>query len=58
MGERVAARFKQVEISRAIRALQAAGVRVGGVEIDVNGKIRILSESAAPTKAGNSWDDF
>ena len=35
----------------------AGGVRVGRIEIDPNGKIVILPESAAPAGTGSSWDD-
>jgi len=52
-----ASRFKQSDLTRAVRGCQKAGVRVGRIEIDVNGKIVILSESVAPAAAANSWDD-
>lgn len=52
-----AVRFKQSDVTRAINGCKKAGVRVGRVEIDANGKIVILSESVAPAAAANSWDD-
>lgn len=53
----VRATFKQQDVTRAVNGCKRAGMRVGRVEIDVNGKIVILSESAAPKQAGNDWDD-
>jgi hypothetical protein len=53
-----AARFKQEDITRAVRGVEKAGIRVGRVEIDRDGRIVILSESAAPPAAApNPWDD-
>lgn len=51
-----AARFKQVDVTRAVKGAVAAGLRVGRVEIDPNGKIVILSESVAPIRGPNPWD--
>lgn len=54
----VAARFKQVDVTRALKGAQAAGFRVGRIEIDRHGNIVILSEHAAPPPAGaNEWDE-
>jgi hypothetical protein len=52
-----AARFKQSDLTRAYKALSGAGMRVGRVEIDPNGKIVILSDAVAPAGKANSWDD-
>lgn len=54
---RAASRFRQADLSRAIKAAQAAHFRIGRIEIDPNGKIVILSESAAPSAAANEWDE-
>jgi hypothetical protein len=51
-----AARFKQADLTRALRAVASAGVRVGRIEIEPNGKIVILSESAAPSAKANPCD--
>lgn len=53
-----ASRFKQSDLTRAVKGVEAAGMRVGRVEIDANGNIVILSEASAP-KVGrvNSWDE-
>jgi hypothetical protein len=53
----VAARFKQADVARAYKALTGAGMRVGRVEIEPNGKIVILSESVAPPAGANEWDE-
>jgi hypothetical protein len=51
------ARFKQDDVTRAVKGATAAGMRVGRVEIDPNGRIVVLSESVAPPTARNDWDD-
>lgn len=44
-------------IERTIAAAKAAGIKVGGFEVDPDGTIRILSEraSAAPDDAYGRW---
>lgn len=50
-------RFKQADVTRALRGAQAAGMRIGKVEIDPTGKIVILSDTAAPARgSANPWD--
>ncbi len=56
MGVTVAAKFKQQDVTRAVKGAKAAGMRVGRVEIDPNGRIVILSESVAPASEPNPWD--
>lgn len=51
------ARFRQEDLTRAVRGVVKAGVRVGSIEIDPNGRIVILPESSAPPRARNEWDD-
>ena len=51
-----AARFKESDVVRAIRGATKAGMRVGRVEIDPNGKIVVLSEVASPQAQRNAWD--
>lgn len=51
------ARFRQADVTRAIKAATAAGMRVGRIEIDPNGRIVILPESATPSRGKSSWDD-
>lgn len=51
-----AARFKEADVTRAVRGATKAGMMVGRIEIDPNGKIVILSESIAPSVDPNPWD--
>lgn len=50
------ARFKQVDVARALKGARDAGMRIGRVEIDPTGKIVMLSESVAPIARANPWD--
>ena len=50
------ARFKQDDLTRAVRGLANAGMRVGRVEIEPSGKIVILSDAIAPVGKPNAWD--
>ena len=52
-----AARFKQADLTRAYRGAAAAGIRVSKVEIDPNGRIVILTDSASPQPVANEWDE-
>ncbi|KQM72175.1 hypothetical protein [Sphingomonas sp. Leaf20] len=51
-----AARFKEADVTRAVRGAAKAGMMVGRIEIDPNGKIVILSQSVAPPTDPNPWD--
>lgn len=51
-----AARFKQSDVTRAVKGATAAGLRVGRVEIDIHGKIVIMSERVSPDADPNPWD--
>jgi hypothetical protein len=53
-----AARFKEADVTRAVRGATKAGMMVGRIEIDPNGKIVILSESVAPPVDPNPWNDL
>lgn len=53
-------RFKQADVSRAVRGAQRAGMSVGRVEIDADGKIVILAGENAqradtPDAALEKW---
>ncbi|BAB54741.1 hypothetical protein [Mesorhizobium japonicum] len=56
-----AASFKQADLSRAIKAMVAAGLEIGPVKIDPSGSIIILpaKKGAATDKSedDNEWDD-
>ena len=49
-----AARFSQADITRAIKALEKAGVSVAGAEIMPNGTIRLLTGAR---EAANDWSN-
>lgn len=51
-----AARFRKEDVARAVSGCEKAGMRVGRVEIDPNGKIVIVSETVAPPVEPNPWD--
>jgi len=53
--------FKQRDVTKAIKAAVKAGIAVGRVEIDKNGKIIIVTAKAEDTADGdnlekNEWD--
>jgi hypothetical protein len=41
-------RFRQADLAKAIRSAEAAGFKIGGVEVARDGTIRILPKSAEP----------
>lgn len=61
MAERVRtrgpARFRERDVKAAVRAVQAAGSPVASVEIDVDGRIRVIVGAAASAEAHNPWDE-
>jgi len=51
-------RFKEADLKRAVRGVVGAGVRVGQIIIDPNGRIVITPVGQVPEKANDSsWDD-
>jgi hypothetical protein len=53
---RVPAIFRQGDVTRAVRAVVAAGQAVARVEIDPNGKIVIVTVGELERREDNSWD--
>lgn len=53
-----AARFRQSDVTRAIKGAVAAGMRVGKFEIDANGHIVIWSASDAGVTRRNTMDEI
>lgn len=53
------ARFRKADVTRAVRAVLAAGVIPGGCKIEPNGTILVLIENGGSTKPAtdNPWDD-
>ena len=51
--------FRQRDVTKAVKAVAAAGVDIGRVEIDSTGKITIIAGSASQPEQGrgaNEWD--
>jgi hypothetical protein len=57
---RVPSTFRQQDVTRAVRAVTAAGVHIARVEIDKTGKIVIITANATDhpgeTREPNEWD--
>jgi hypothetical protein len=55
--------FRQQDVTRAVKAVAAAGVDIARVEVDREGTIRIIAANASgasrpsPGDAGNPWDE-
>ena len=50
-------RFKQSDVTRAIRGAIGGGMRVGRIEIDIHGRIVILAEQSMRAGMNNPWDE-
>ncbi len=52
--------FRQQDVTRAVKAVAAAGVHIARIEIDKSGKIVIITADATgrlgETKEANEWD--
>lgn len=48
--------FRQADISRAVKGATAAGLVVGRVEIDQDGKIVIVPEEGKPKEAATPFE--
>jgi hypothetical protein len=52
--------FRQQDVTRALRATEAAGIEIERVEIGKDGKIVVFAgkpkEAADDSKDGNEWD--
>ena len=58
MTARAPSPFKQIDVTRAARGVAAAGLAVGRVEIDAEGKIVVVvGEGTAPSKNPASYND-
>ena len=53
---RAPAIFRQGDVTRAVRAVVAAGQAVERVEIAKDGRIVIVTAEAEPQKSENEWD--
>jgi hypothetical protein len=54
--------FRQVDITKAVKAVRSAGVHIARVEIDKTGKIVIITADATDRPDGmtevNEWDSM
>lgn len=49
--------FKQSDVTRAVKAVKAAGIDVSGVKVDKQGNIVILTGTPSESSdGGGSWD--
>ena len=50
--------FKQSDVTKAVKAVVAAGVEVARVEVDKDGRIVVVAGKAVPDagRGGNEWD--
>jgi hypothetical protein len=52
--------FRQQDVTRAVKAVIAAGLKVAGVKVSAQGDIEVLTNDAAvqdpPTQGENEWD--
>jgi hypothetical protein len=53
---RAPSKFRQGDVTRAVKAVVAAGVEVREVTVDVDGKIRVIAGSPSSVIDGNPWD--
>ena len=55
--------FRQADVSRALKGASAAGLAIGRVEIDLNGKIVLVAATETALQpsgnhaGGNEWDE-
>ena len=51
------ATFRERDVKSAIRAVRATGEEIAGVEIEANGKIRVIvGRETIATETKNPWD--
>jgi len=59
MSRRQAA-FRQSDVTKAVKAVIASGLRVAGVKVSAQGDIEVVTGDErmqnSPTQGGNEWD--
>ena len=55
---RAPSKFRQGDVTRAVKAVVAAGVEIREVIVDANGQIRVVANQTVPNGNGseNEWD--
>jgi hypothetical protein len=52
--------FRQQDVTRAVKAVIAAGLRVVGVKVSAQGNIEVVTgderAQESPSQGGNEWD--
>lgn len=51
-------RFKETDVTRAVRAARKANIEIAAVEISVDGSIRIVPGTPKPAATPNPLDDI
>lgn len=51
-------RFRQDDLTKAIRALRVAGLELGRIEIDPDGLITVFPSQSLLPKRPTGWEDF
>ena len=49
--------FRQRDVTRAVKAVVAAGVEIACIEVDTAGKIVIMARKPATDTERNEWDE-
>ena len=49
--------FQQRDLTKAVKAVVAAGLRVVGVKVAADGKIEVVTGEGEAKPAGSDWDE-
>jgi hypothetical protein len=54
---RTLSHFRQADLTRAVRALKAAGQKVERIDIGADGKLSVIVERNGKEESVNPWDE-